>query len=80
MIDEIADAAGLLDRAMAVATDLGSRPREAFRLTKRQLREPFIDRARKFSTADREAMELWSSPKTHEAIRAYLSKTVGRKS
>lgn len=80
MIDEIVDAAALLDRAIAVAADLGSRPRDAFRLTKRQLREPFNDRARNFATADREAMELWSSPKTHEAIRAYLSKTVGRKS
>ena len=80
MIDEIVDATALLDRAIVVATDLGSRPRDAFRLTKRQLREPFIERARKFATADREAMELWSSPKTHEAIRAYLAKTVGRKS
>lgn len=80
MIDEIVDGAALLDRAIAAATDLGSRPRDAFRLTKRQLREPFTDRARKFSTADREAMELWSSPKTHDAIRAYLAKTVGRKS
>ena len=46
IIDEIVEASSLLDRALAVATDLGSRPREAFRLAKRQLREPFVARAR----------------------------------
>jgi enoyl-CoA hydratase len=80
MIDEIVDAPALLDRAIAVAADLGQRPREAFRLTKRQLREPFAERARNLATADQEALASWSSPKTHEQIRAYLAKTVGRKS
>ena len=80
IIDEIADASSLLDRAVAVAMDLGSRPREAFRMAKRQLREPFVARALDRATADQEALALWSTPKTHENIRAYLSRTVGRKS
>jgi enoyl-CoA hydratase len=80
IVDEIVEASSLLDRALAVAGDLGSRPREAFRLAKRQLREPFVARARDLASADQEALGLWSSPKTHENIRAYLNKTVGRKS
>lgn len=79
MIDEVVAPADLLERAVAIASDLGSRPRDAFRLTKMQLRMPFVARARELASADREALDLWSSPTTHEHIRAYLARTVGRK-
>jgi enoyl-CoA hydratase len=79
MVDEIVEPSALLERAVAVASDLGTRPRDAFRLTKMQLRMPFVARARELASADREALDLWSSPATHEHIRAYLARTVGRK-
>jgi enoyl-CoA hydratase len=79
MIDAVAGPAELLDRAISVAGDLGSRARDAFRIVKRQLRMPFVERARSFAAADREALELWSSPATHDHIRRYLDRTVGRK-
>lgn len=79
LVDEIVEPDQLLDRAVAAAADFGSRPRDAFRLTKRQLRSPYVDRAKELAAADREAVELWSAPSTHQHIRAYLERTVGRK-
>lgn len=79
VVDEVADPESLLDRAIAVAGDLGKRPRDAFRITKRQLRAPYVERARALASADRESLELWSDPATHQHIRAYLDRTVGRK-
>ena len=79
LVDELAEPEALLDRALAVANDLGSRPRDAFRLSKYQLRQPYVDRARGFATADRDALDVWSAPSTHAHIRAYLDRTVGRK-
>ena len=79
LIDEVVDPDALLDRAIAVAADFGSRPRDAFRMTKRQLRMPYVARARELAAADQEALEIWSAPETHDHIRQYLERTVGRK-
>ncbi|HUP48388.1 MAG TPA: enoyl-CoA hydratase/isomerase family protein [Thermoanaerobaculia bacterium] len=78
LIQEIAGPDGLLDRAVAVAAEIGSKPRDAFRLTKRQLRAPFAARAREFAAADQEALAIWSSAATHQHIRAYLERTLGK--
>ena len=79
VVDEIAEPEALLDRAIGIAVELGSRPRDAFRLAKRQLRMPFVNRALELASADREALELWTSPETHASIRAYLDRTIGKK-
>jgi enoyl-CoA hydratase len=79
IIDEIADANAIVDRAVEVANDIGSRPRDAFRIVKRQIRMPYVDRARQLADADREALAIWSAPATHEHIRTYLDQTIGRK-
>lgn len=78
-VHELAEPEALIDRAIAVAADFGSRPRDAFRMTKRQLRMPYVARARELTSADQEALEIWSAPETHENIRQYLERTVGRK-
>jgi enoyl-CoA hydratase len=74
IIDEVVPAEQLLDRATAVATQLATIPAEAFALTKRQLREPFVGQR-----PTRAINELWDAPSTHNRIREYLAKTIGRK-
>ena len=79
LVNELTEADAVVDRAVAVANDFGSRPRDAFRMTKRQLRMPYVLRARELVAADQEALEIWSAPETHDHIRQYLERTVGRK-
>lgn len=74
MLDEVADA--LLERADAVARQLAASPR-IFALTKRQLRDKAISRAKHYAhEMDAEILELWTAPETHERIRAYIAKTI----
>ena len=74
IIDEVVSTEQLLDRATAVATQLAAIPPEAFALTKRQLREPFVGQR-----PTRAVNELWDAPSTHNRIREYLAKTIGKK-
>jgi hypothetical protein len=70
----------LLPRAQAVAKTLGAIPRDAFRLTKRQLREPYLRDASHIAVASADEIDaVWAAPATHEHIRAYLAKTIVKK-
>jgi len=79
LIDEVVDPALLLDRAVEAARKMGDIPRDAFRLTKRQLRAPYVAAAKALASADAEALEIWSAESTHDHIRSYLDRTVGKK-
>ena len=79
IVDELAAPESVLDHAVATAGELAQRPRDAFRITKQQLRQPYVDRARSFASADRDALDFWSAADTHRHIREYLDRTVGRK-
>jgi enoyl-CoA hydratase len=68
LIDEIVEPAALMDRALAIATQLASIPRESFGMTKRTLRG--------FGADDAAAQQVWSDPKIHQHIREYLARTV----
>ena len=80
LLDEILKAESLLERAKEVASRLASAPMSAFESCKHQLRQPFIERAGRFS-ADYNAqiLEQWCSPETHAIIRAYVEKTIRKK-
>ena len=77
LTDELADPNQVLDRAVAVAVDLATIPSDAFSATKKQLRSPVFDRIRQLN--DAEIAHLWRSPDTHQVIRDYLQKTIGKK-
>ncbi|MBK5260635.1 MAG: enoyl-CoA hydratase/isomerase family protein [Thermoanaerobaculia bacterium] len=79
VIDEIAEPPQLIDRANTIATTLAAIPSASFRIVKRQLRTPVIERTRQFENADRESVEIWCASSTHDHIRSYLSRTVHRK-
>ncbi|HJT18438.1 MAG TPA: enoyl-CoA hydratase/isomerase family protein [Thermoanaerobaculia bacterium] len=80
LIDEVVSGDSLLPRANEIALQMASITPSAFRLTKRQLREPYLRDAAAVASASAEEIDaLWAAPETHEHIRAYLAKTIGKK-
>jgi enoyl-CoA hydratase/carnithine racemase len=78
MLDEVVDAGDLLERARQVAVQFGTIPLRAFQIAKRQIRLPYLEYGQKFGTSDEELLNEWSAPVTHEIIRSYLQKTIGK--
>lgn len=81
IIDEVLTPDTLEARAVEIAIQLAAVSPIAFRLTKRQLREPYLRDAVAIAadSAD-EIDQQWNAPATHQSIRAYLAKTLGKKS
>jgi enoyl-CoA hydratase len=80
IIDEVAAPADLEVRSNAIAKQLASLDATNFALTKRQLREATLTRAEASAREhDPLVFEQWSRPETHEHIRAYLARTVGKR-
>jgi enoyl-CoA hydratase len=81
IIDEIVAPDDLMRRAGEVARQLAGIAPETFRITKRQIREPFLRDAAAFARASADEIdEMWASAAAHERIRQYLAKTIGRRS
>ncbi len=80
LIDEVVDAGALASRAMAVAEELAAHDPVNFTLTKRQLRDASVARA-DLLARDHDGLVLaqWSRSETHQRIRDYLSRTVGKR-
>ena len=80
IVDEVVPAADLLSRAKAIAEQLMTVPRATFRITKRQLREPYLRDASHIALASVDEIDaIWAAPETHEHIREYLAKTLKKK-
>ncbi|MFQ5888637.1 MAG: enoyl-CoA hydratase/isomerase family protein [Gemmatimonadota bacterium] len=80
LVDEVVPPERLLDRACEVAAELASIPARAFEITKRQILEPSLDAIERARAAGEEDVAAaWKDPGTHNTIRAYLEKTLGRK-
>lgn len=78
LVDEVVDAGALLDRALEVAERMAQIPERTFRLTKRALNAPVIDRvARVAPEQDAAGKEAWASPEVRDAIRGFLRRTLG---
>jgi enoyl-CoA hydratase len=74
--DELVDPVVLLDRAVAAAQALAALPPYAFVLTKRQTRQPALERLESVGRAvDVAVEEIWTSPETLERIRVYVERT-----
>lgn len=80
VIDETVSVDFLITRAKEIATRLSDVAPQAFRITKRQIREPYLRNAAHMATTYIDEIdELWASPESHSRIRAYLAKTIGKK-
>ena len=80
LVDEVVEPSVLLEHAIAVAERLASEPVDRFRITKRQLRRPAIDRMDRLGVeTDAEVLAAWKSPGTLAAIRTYVDQMMNRK-
>jgi enoyl-CoA hydratase len=80
LVDETAPAADLLGRAVETAARMGDMPAARFGITKRQLRQPALDRVERHApSTDPNVLTSWKAPETHAAMRAYLEATLGRR-
>lgn len=77
LVDEIVAPEHLMDRALTIARRLASIPSATFALTKRSLREPFAERARRAGAIDAEGMALWVSSEVRESVRSFVERTLG---
>lgn len=80
LIDEVAAPDVLLERAFQLADRLAAIPAQSFQITKRQLRQPVLDRA---AQRDKEigaaVARAWADPEIHVAIQAYMDAVVRKK-
>jgi enoyl-CoA hydratase/carnithine racemase len=78
LVDAVVDTDRLLDDAVAVAESMAAIPAAAFALTKRQLREPAVQRMRAGAEIDAAVEDAWASPEILAAIGAYVARTLKR--
>ncbi len=79
IVDDIVLPEGLLIRATETARHLAGIAPDAFRMTKRQLREPYLRAAAAIASDSTEAIdEVWKSEATRERIRGYVAKTLAK--
>ena len=76
LVDVVVEPEKLDDEAMAVARSLAAIPPAAFALTKRQLREPVLERIHVGAAVDAAVQEAWASPEILGAIRDYVARTL----
>jgi enoyl-CoA hydratase len=77
LVNEVVGAEELMDRAFAAANTLAATAPNASALTKRQSREPAMDRYnRDGARFDAEVTEIWTSEQATRTIRDYVSRTL----
>jgi enoyl-CoA hydratase/carnithine racemase len=79
MIDEVAGAAELMDKAARAARRLARVPGETYALTKAALLAPAVANVESLGQGhDDECVRLWASGEVQDAIRGFLDRTVGK--
>jgi len=81
LVDELVEPERLIDRACEVADELAAIPTTAFTATKRSVRRPLIEAARRQAELEEAAMiEKWSSPEVLRNMAEFAARTIGRRS
>ena len=77
LVDELVEPSDLLDRAVERAEKLTTISPKVFEHTKRQIRQPVLERVRDGqSSFEPSVRDMWAAPETLEAIRNYVSQTL----
>ena len=77
LADELVEPPNLLDRAVEKAEKLGAIESQIFQLSKKQIRQPVLERIRDTqSIFETSVQDVWGAPETLEAIRGYVSQTL----
>jgi enoyl-CoA hydratase len=81
LVDELVEPERLMDRAYEIADELASIPASAFSATKRSVRRPLVEAARRQAALEETAMiEKWSSPEVLRHMAEFAARTIGRRS
>jgi enoyl-CoA hydratase len=75
IVDQVVRPEALLDRAIAAAQTLAALSPATFAVTKRQTRQPALERLARSSEVDAEVTKIWMAPDTLDRIRDYVSRT-----
>jgi len=75
LIDDAVDAGILFDRALERAQALAALPPAAFAITKREIRQAELERA-KLDASRAEIEQIWTAPDTLNRIRDYVARTL----
>lgn len=78
LVDEAVEPGELMPRAFHIAGELAAIPARAYALTKQQMKGPYVKRHRALREHDTEVAKVWKTPETHDKIRAYLKKVLGK--
>ncbi len=79
LVDETAEAASLLNRAVEVARRFVDIPARTFRVTKQQVRQSALDCiARHEREHDPEVFAAWRAPETAATIEDYVDRVIRR--
>lgn len=81
LVDEVVNPDDVVDRALAVADELsgGRIPADTYRITKRQLRRPTVERIQRHRSLDEaEVIARWTDPATAASIDNYMARVTGR--
>jgi enoyl-CoA hydratase len=77
LVDELADAPALLDRAVAAAETFAALAPPAFAQTKQQLRQGAADAVERHGKrVDEASAEVWTAPATLDHMRDYVARTL----
>jgi enoyl-CoA hydratase len=81
LVDELAPPERVLDRALEAAGQLAAIPPGSFELTKAQLRRPALERIDALhDEIEPRVAAQWASPPVREHVRAYVDRTIGKRS
>ncbi len=75
LVDEIVEPGVLLQQALARANALAALPPAAFAVTKRQIRQAALERAKR-DASQAEIENIWTAPETLSRIRDYVARTL----
>ena len=75
LVDAVIEPEALLGHAAEVVRQLAAEPSARFRITKRQLRAPALERMEQHSSETHsQVLEAWKDPATVQAIRSYVAR------
>lgn len=74
-VHEVVDPPALLERAVEAAKTLAALPPKAFALSKRQIRQPALDRMQA-GHVDAAVEQIWAAPETLARVRDYIAHTL----
>src|SRR5260370_2511874 len=74
-IRDLAEPEALIDRALQAANTLAALPAKAFAVSKRQTREPALERMQN-REIDAAIEQIWTAPETLQRVRDYVARTL----